>query len=199
MEQDQAAALQRELYARNFPTEVVDQSQLPVLNEPATGMGFEIGSDALVVDSATTYPWDMLSFAAAGYVVRLTSRPYLNRWEVVLDPFATRTSPVQHAVEFKMERIPEFHIEFFFSMKPYRLQWVWQGEATVRVNQDPVGLGESETFVSILQQLTNLLPAERLNSGIRRLVADDYFVYPSVHAFEKEIVWTFYQLMRNEA
>ena len=64
-------------------------------------------------------------------------------------------------------------------------------------NQEPIRLKQHEKFVLLLQQLTSFLPAERLNGGVRKLSSGGYFVYPSVHAFEEEIVWSFYQLMRN--
>jgi hypothetical protein len=53
------------------------------------------------------------------------------------------------------------------------------------VNQEPIRLQEHEKFILLLQQLTGFLPAERLNGGVRKLSGGGYFVYPSIHAFEK--------------
>ncbi|HTS18280.1 MAG TPA: hypothetical protein VMP11_11950 [Verrucomicrobiae bacterium] len=203
LEYEPARALQRELFARNFPTEVVDQSQLPVLNEPASGQEFQLESDAFVVNdlygAVVRYPWDQFVFAAAGYVLRLVDRPHVRMWEVERDPFASRHAPVKHPIDYKLENVPQFRIEFFFAVEPYRFRWCWDSETIIRVNQDPVRFSQREKLASLLQQLAGFLPPERLNSGIRKLTAGGYFTYPGVHAFEEEIIWSFYQLMRQSA
>ncbi|HVM61880.1 MAG TPA: hypothetical protein VMV72_13540 [Verrucomicrobiae bacterium] len=203
LDQDHAAALQGELFARNFPTEVVDQSQLPVLNDPAPAQGLDIGSDGVTAidlyGNTTLYPWDHFVFAAAGYVLRLVDRPHVNRWEVEPEPFRSKYAPPKLVVDYKLESIPEFHLDLFFDVEPYRLRWVWDRDTILRVNQQPVRLKEHEKFVALLLQLAQSAPAERLNQGIQKLTAGEYSTYPSVHAFEEEIVWSFYQLMRQDA
>jgi hypothetical protein len=201
LDHDHALALQQELARRNFPTDVVDQAQLSGLNEPASAQEFQIKPDALVIvnlyGTEVEYPWEKFVFAAAGYVLRLADRPYHTHLEPATDPFRPRYSNVEVVVDYKLQNVPQFRFDLFFDAEPYRWQWIWDRESIVRVNQEPIGLQQHEKFVLLLQQVTGFLPVERLNSGVRKLSSGGYFVYPSVHAFEEEIVWSFYQLMRN--
>jgi hypothetical protein len=201
LDYDHATALQGELNRRNFPTDVVDQAQLSTLNEPASGQEFKITLQALIVvdlyGTEVEYPWEKFVFAAAGYVLRIAERPIGKHLEPAMEAFRSTHNAVKAVVDYKLQNVPQFRFDWFFDAEPYRLQWIWDRESIVRVNQEPVRLQQHEKFVLLLQQLTSFLPAERLNSGVRKLSSGDYFVYPSVHAFEEEIIWSFYQLMRN--
>jgi len=201
LDHDRALALQQELGRRNFATEIVDQAQLAALNVPASGQEFQVKPHALIVvdlyGTEVEYPWEKFVFAAAGYVLRLADRPYHTHVEPATDPFRPRHLNVEVVVDYKLQNVPQFRFDWFFDIEPYRLQWIWDRESIVRVNQEPIGLKQHERFVLLLQQLTGFLPAERLNGGIRKLSSGGYFVYPSVHAFEEEIVWSFYQLMHG--
>jgi hypothetical protein len=203
LDREHALALQGELNRRNFPTDVVDQAQLAALNEPASGQEFKITSQALVIvdlyENEVEYPWEKFVFAAAGYVLRIADRPVGTHLEPATDPFRARYGGVEVVVDRKLQNVPQFRSEWFFDTEPYRLQWIWDRESIVRVNQAPIRLREHEKFVLLLQQLTSFLPAERLNGGVRKLSTGGYFVYPSVHAFEEEIIWSFYQLMRSSS
>ncbi len=201
LDHEHALALQQELARRNFPTEVVDQVQLSALNEPASGQEFEVQPHAFVVvnlyGTQVEYPWEKFVFAAAGYVLRLADRPYQTHLEPATDPFRSRYQSVEVVVDYKLQNVPQFRFDLFFDAEPYRWQWIWDRESMVRVNKEPIRLREHERFVGLLQQLTSFLPTERLNGGVRKLSSGGYFVYPSVHAFEEEIIWSFYQLMRD--
>jgi hypothetical protein len=201
LDHQHALALQGELNRRNFPTDVVDQAQLSALNEPTSGQEFKITPQALVIidlyGTQVEYRWAKFVFAAAGYVLRIADRPIGRHLEPATDPFRPRYNDVQVVVDYKLQNVPQFRFDLFFDAEPYRWQWVWDRESIVRVNQQPIRLQDHEKFVGLLQELTGLLPAERLNSGIRKLSSGGYFVYSSVHAFEEEIIWSFYQLMRS--
>jgi hypothetical protein len=45
--------------------------------------------------------------------------------------------------------------------------------------------------------LGNALSPEQANLGIKTAMTGDEFIYPSVHAFEEEIVWSLYQMARK--
>jgi hypothetical protein len=150
-----------------------------------------------VYGTQVEYLWEKFVFAAAGYVLRLADRPLQTHLEPATDAFRPRHKNVEVVVDYKLQNVPQFRFDWFFDVEPYRWQWIWDRESVVRVNQEPIRLQQHEKFVLLLQQLTSFLPAERLNGGVRKLSSGDYFVYPSVHAFEEEIVWSFYQLMHN--
>jgi hypothetical protein len=194
LDREHALTLQGELNRRNFPTDVVDQAQLAALNEPASGQEFQIKPHALIVGDVygtqVEYPWEKFVFAAAGYVLRLADRPIGKHLEPSADAFRSSHNAVKVVVDYKLQNVPQFRFDWFFDTEPYRWQWIWDRESIVRVNQEPIQLQQ-------LQQLTSFLPAERLNGGVRKLSSGGYFVYPSVHAFEEEIIWSFYQLMHN--
>ncbi|MCS7048512.1 MAG: hypothetical protein NZ483_04365 [Verrucomicrobiae bacterium] len=50
----------------------------------------------------------------------------------------------------------------------------------------------------VVQVVRAAIPAERMNRGLERCDQYPWFVYPSERAFEEEIVWRFYRLMRNQ-
>lgn len=201
LDHDHALALQGELNRRNFLTDVVDQAQLAALNEPASGRDFQVSPQALIVadvyGTQVEYPWEKFVFAAAGYVLRIADRPIGKHLEPTMPGLRSTHNAVTVVVDYKLQNVPQFRFDWFFDTEPYRLQWVWDRDSIVRVNQEPIRLQEHEKFVCLLQQLTGFLPADRLNGGIRKLSDGGYFVYPSVHAFEEEIIWSFYQLMRD--
>jgi hypothetical protein len=95
-----------------------------------------------------------------------------------------------------LQDVPEFRLETFFAVEPYRLQWILDPDNTLNVNSRIVTLRKAMELDEPLKQLATFCPADRLNLGIRRLNAGEYFVYPSVRAFEEEIVWSFYRLTR---
>jgi hypothetical protein len=201
LDQEHALALQGELNRHNFPTDVIDQTQLAALNEAASGQEFQVKPHALIVadvyGTQVEYPWEKFVFAAAGYVLRIADRPIGKHLEPAVDAFRSTHSAVKVVVDYKLQNVPQFRFDWFFDAEPYRWQWIWDRESIVRVNQEPIRLSQHEKFVLLLQQLTSFLPTERLNGGVRKLSSGGYFVYPSVRAFEEEIVWSFYQLMHS--
>ncbi len=198
---EEAEALQAALRARNFPTELVEQSALPVLPPPKRETALRLADAGLVLvdlyGHETLYPKEQFVFGAAGYVLRLRQRVAGQHEEVVYrGRYGTRTRTV---TDYRLQDVPEFRLEMFFSAEPYRLQWVLDPDNTIHVHARPVSFRAQDRLDELIRQLAALFPAERLNLGIRKLSAGEYFVYPSVRAFEEEIVWSFYRLMRERA
>jgi hypothetical protein len=196
---EDALALQAALRARNFPTELVEQSALPALPPPKRETALKLtDAGVALVDlygRERLFAREQLVFGAAGYVVRLRQRVAGQHEEVVYrGRYGTRTQTV---TDYRLQDVPEFRLEMFASVEPYRLQWVVDPDNTIQVNGGPVALRHQEKLDEIFRQLAVLLPAERVNLGIRKLSAGGYFVYPSARAFEEEIVWSFYQLTRE--
>jgi hypothetical protein len=88
-------------------------------------------------------------------------------------------------------------LEFFFDAEVPRLQWLLASDSVLNVNGVNLRLRDLDQIQTFLQTLANLLPSDRVNLGIRKSNAGENFIYPSVRAFEEEIVWTFYQMTRG--
>ena len=110
--------------------------------------------------------------------------------------YGTRTQTV---TDYRTQDVPEFRLEMFFSVEPYRLQWIVDPDHTVTIDETPVPLRHPTKLDSVFKKLAAFYPSERVNLGIRKLSAGDYFVYPSVRAFEEEIVWSLYRLAQSTA
>jgi hypothetical protein len=196
---EDAVALQAALRARNFPTELVEQSALPVLPPAKRETALKLtGAGLVLVDlygRETLYAKEQFVFGAAGYVVRMRQRVAGQHAEVVSHGRYGRQ--VRMVTDYRLQDVPEFRLEMFFRVEPYRLQWVLDPDNTLTVNGRPISFRKQPTLDELFRQLAVVFPAERLNLGIRKLSVGEYFVYPSVRAFEEEIVWSFYRLLRE--
>jgi len=196
---EDAVALQAALRARDFATDVVDQSVLPVLPSAKRETALKLTDAGVVV--VDLYGREQLFenqhfvFAAAGYLKRIRQRAAGQHEEVIQrGEYVTVTQTV---TDYRLQDVPEFRAEIFFGIEPYRLQWVLDPDNTLRINDSPVPLRNAPKLDAFVKQLAALFPADRLNLGIRRLSAGEYLLYPSVRAFEEEIVWSFYRLAQN--
>jgi hypothetical protein len=196
---EDAVALQAALRARNFPTELVEQSALPALPPAKRETGLKVTDAGLVLvdvyGGEQLYPREKCAFAAAGHILRLRQRVAGQHQEVV-----SRGRYGQHTqtvTDYRLQDVPEFRLEMFFSIEPYRLQWVLDPDNTLNVNGRPISFRNQGSLDALFKQLATLFPVERVNLGIQKLSSGDYLVYPSVRAFEEEIVWKFYRLMRG--
>src|SRR5438876_6548349 len=81
LSEEEARGMQTALRGRGVETDVVDESELPALPTPKRAQSFTISSAGLrAVEFAavneTLIPADRLTFAAAGQVLHLTTRPH---------------------------------------------------------------------------------------------------------------------------
>jgi hypothetical protein len=200
LEHEEALALQAALRARNFPTEVVEQSALPVLPPPKRSQTLELTEAGVVVTDVygddQLYAKEQFVFAAAGHVLRLANRPF-QKLETVQRYVGQGhfRQTFEMVTDRRLEDVPEFRVELFFSREPYRLQWILDGDGVLRANAEIFRLRERQELNVLLAALGHCLPSDRVNLGIRRGTASEELVYPSVRAFEEEIVWSFYRLM----
>ena len=196
---EDAVALQAALRARNFPTELVEQSALPALPPAKRETGLKLTEDGLwLVDlygREQLYPKEKCVFAAAGHILRLRQRVAGQHEEVIVRGQYGNYS--QMVTDYRLQNVPEFRLETFFSVEPFRLQWILDPDNTLIINGQPAGFRNQTRLDALFKQLAALLPKKRVNLGIRKLSTGDYLVYPSVRAFEEEIVWSFYRLMRG--
>jgi hypothetical protein len=198
---DEAVGMQRTLAGHGVDTEVVQESQLPALPPPRKTQSFALTKDGLHVVEFTAaqevvLPAETLVFAAAGGVKHLAMRPHEElEW---VTKWIYRGGPRQVLEKVKhnqLEEIPEFRVEFFFAREPYRFQWILDDHSLLRANGEVFRRRDQQRLRALLSVLAAQLPAGRINLGIAGAARGEDLVYPSVRAFEEEIVWSFYRLL----
>jgi hypothetical protein len=202
LSQGDALALQAALQARNIPTEVVDESVLPTLVEPKHGHALKLSPAGIVVvdlyDRETLYEWERIVFAAGGHLLHLKDAPFKTmEWVVTSGPRGSLKRGVEMVTDHRLENLPEFRLELFLPTESPRTQWLLTKDSMVTMNDAHLRFRDHDQLVSFLGTLGNALSPEQVNLGIKTAMTGGEFIYPSVHAFEEEIIWSFYQLMRN--
>jgi hypothetical protein len=202
LSQDDALALQAALRARGIETEAVDESNLPSLPMPYRPQSFNTAPEGVtVVDytgQITLLPMSMFVFAAAGHLKHVVSLPQRNM-EWVQKPIGGYgiQNVVEMVTEHQPKEIQEFRIEFYFTQEPFRFQCILDDNAIVRANGQVLKLRDHNQLDSLLLTFANTFPADQTNLGIQKILTAREFTYPSVHAFEQEIIWSLYQMARK--
>jgi hypothetical protein len=175
---------------------------LPVLPPHVRGHALKlIDAGVVLVDMygrEQFYPKEQFVFAAAGRVLHLKNRPYQKlEWVAQYLPKGGVHQTVQQVTDHRLENVPEFRLEFFFAVEPARLQWILTPETVLNVNGANLRLRDGSQLDAFLLTLGHLLPTDRVNLGIKNSGAAGDFAYPSVRAFEEEVIWSFYRLTRG--
>lgn len=193
-----AEALQRALAECEYSTDVVDQADLPRIPDVTAPLAIRFGSDGIVFSDFygrdLLRPWSQLSFACAGHLLRLRDTPTKRmEWNIQPGPRGSIRREVILADARRLENQNEFRLEFFFASEPPRVQSVLTDETFLRVDDRVIRLHNVEKLAGVLRFLATALPATHTNLGIRHAGDAEPFVYPSVAAFEEEIVWSLYR------
>ena len=203
LSQDDALALQAALQARNVPTEVVDEFALPVLTEPKRGHALNLVNTGIVFTDLygceTSYPREQIVFTAGGGVLHLKD-VQVQKLDTVFVPGGSGAPSMKQEIvtSHHFENLPEFRLELFVPAESPRVQWVLTKDWVLTVNNQHIRLRDSDQLVALLAALGNMLSPEQTNLGIQKAMSCEAFVYPSIHAFEEEIIWSFYRLMRED-
>ena len=203
LSREDALGMQRILAGHGVETRAVEESNLPVLSPPKRALSFTLAPDGLRVieftsPQETVIPGDAFVFAAAGHVKHLAMRPHaelelVNKWV----GRGGYRQVLEKVTRDRLEDVPEFRVEFFFAGEPFRLQWILDDRSVLHANGGVFHRRDCDRLRTLLAVLAGNLPVERVNQGIARAARGEDLVYPSVHAFEEEIVWSFYQLTRS--
>ncbi len=196
-----AESLQRALAASGYPTDIVEDVSLQQLDDPIHPFAIRFEPTGLVVTDLygndALRSWSELVLAAGGHMQRLTRKQQQklkwterNTGEGVESVLTTET-------ESAYEEREEFHLEFHFAVEPKRLQCLLNANTLLRVNGEVIRHRQRDKQHEILQFLAAALPETSINLGIRGARETEPFVYPSVAAFEEEIVWTQYRRSRQ--
>ncbi len=203
LSQTDALALQAALKARNITTEAVDETVLPVLPLPRRVRSLKLVEDGItlvdIYDRETSYEWQHIVFAAGGGLLHLKSVQDQALKEVYVPGGRGGASDVRTVIVtgHHFENVPEFRLELFVPTESPRVQWVLTKDWVLTVNDAHLRLRDGDQLASLLGALGNALAPEHVNLGIKKAMASEPFRYPSVHAFEEEIVWSLYQMTRK--
>jgi len=201
LSQEDALGLQAGLRAQGIETEVIDEADLPTLPTPHRPQSFMLSNDGVTLTDfagqSTLVPISTLVFAAGGHL----KHPHVaeRKSELVL-----KSGPSQGIVaELKMvpakqpKEVLEFRIEFYVTQNPFRFQCILDDKTALRANDQILKLRDRDQLDDLLLTLADTLPSDQTNLGIKKAAAGEDFVYPSVHAFEEEIVWSLYRMARG--
>lgn len=199
LSQDDALGIQAGLRTQGIETEVVSESNLPSLPTPYRPLSFAVTGEGVAVTDYTgrdrLFPMATFVFAAGGYVKHLVNLPQ-RKMEWVQKP--VDGSGIRDVVEMVTERelkeVQEFRIEFYFTQEPFRLQNILDGRTFIRANGEILKLRDRNQLAALLLNLANTMPPDQTNLGIRKVAVGEDFTYPSLHAFETEIVWSLYRM-----
>lgn len=198
MDRDEALAFQAALKAHHFSTSVVADRDLPVLHESFQIQRIDLKDEVLVLTDSMgrvrTRPLTDLVFLASGYINRIMCK---TEWHQHLDFSRAegRGGGMPRLVnerEYREENELEFRLDFFFWAEPNRLHAALASETAIFFQGRPVRLKTVDALNGLLSSMGNLLPPERLNSGLR--VPESCGVYPGFQSYEKEIRWHFHRL-----
>jgi hypothetical protein len=204
LSQSDALAFQAALQAHNVPSEVVDESVLPALGEPKRGHALKFDEAGIVVvdlyDRETSYEWEHVVFAAGGFLLHLKDVPYKTmEWVVTSGPRGSVKRGVEMVTDHRLENLPEFRLELFLPTESPRTQWLLTKDSIITINDAHLRLRNHDQIVSVLGAMGNALVPEQTNLGIKTAATGGEFIYPSVQAFEQDIVWSLYQLAKGSA
>ncbi len=188
-----APALQGEWKRLNFPTELVADSELPVLHEPLSSQRVVVDGGWLrftdVMGRTTSRALGDLVFLAGGHLK--TSKLKSQIVEVTRSSSGEREASVERA--YRSEDVPEFRMEFFFWSEPNRVALTLGPERIVFFNGKALQLHKRPALDEVAAELCQLLPPERINLGLRKTEMS----YANQRAYLEEIRWHFYQLSKN--
>jgi hypothetical protein len=195
-----ALAFQSALRAQGLDTDIVHDTDLMRLPPAQSTRHLRIDQGSIVTEDAyghaRAHALSTLAFAAAGRIVsRTPRRMQTEELEYVHTPGAKlgRMRPVTTTVT-RWEDEESFRIDLFFTHEPVRIEWSarkgraqWLSGASVQ----PADTNELHAFLSALHAWAT---PGRDTRGIAHAGTLRAPTYPSLAAFEEEILWSFYRM-----
>ena len=193
---DEAQAFQTELKRRGFPTDVVADDELPVLHDPFTIQRIDIQKDSLVFTDTMGREQNReisdLVFVAGGFLTRSKMKSVMVMESNSPARVHAFQDPAHLETQHRVQDIPEFRLDFFFYSPPNRLRASVSPESMMFFRGRPLRLRDTALLLGAMMDLQELLPSERIGSGLKR--SDTQNFYPSLRSYEEEIRWHFHRL-----
>jgi hypothetical protein len=193
-EQD-ARAFQAELAQRDFPTLVVPDRELPLLEDSFQIQQIEVREQNLVLTDSMGHPRIRpvaeLVFLAAGAVSRLH---FKSGWNQHLDSGIESHGAARLVTEHELYEKSEieFRLDFFFSTRPERQHASASAESIIIYQGTPLSLRDSDGLRALTTAMAELLPPERLSPLFHHPGFHPH--YPTLRDYQNEIRWHFHRL-----
>ncbi len=195
LSEDEARAFQAELAQRDFPTVVVPDSEVPLLDESFQVHDIVLREGNLELTDSMGHqrirPVADLEFLAAGFVSRLH---FKNEWHQHLDSGIDSNGAARLVTEHERheESEIEFRLDFFFRTAPERQHAALGTDSIMNFQGFPLLSRDKSALLGMASAMAALLPPERLNTFLRE--PDDHPHYPTLHGYKEEIRWFFHGL-----
>lgn len=192
---EEANAFQVALERHGFATQVVADGEIPVLHEPFTIQRIDFNKDALaftdMMGREQSRAVEDLVFVAGGFL----TQSKLKTVHVMETGNPERGHRSLHVArlerQHRFEDVPEFRLDFFFASSPNRLRVSVSADSMMFFRERPVRLRDTALLLGAMMDLQELLPPERVGSGLKR--TDTQNTYPSLRSYEEEIRWHFHR------
>ncbi|MGJ8634966.1 MAG: hypothetical protein ACSHX7_13700 [Luteolibacter sp.] len=193
---EEAALFQRGLRGKGMETDIVPDADIPALHHDFRCQRIDLSPQEITLTTALNRrqvrPMDELVFIAAGIVDR--QRPVTKPELFQEVKHTTRGSYISTSPKNvqRMEEKRYFRIDLFFSSEPFRVSLEMGKDTVIAYGERLLRMKNTVELTVLLIDLQGLLPSERANRGICDLSTEA--LYPSLHAYEEEIRWSFYRL-----
>ncbi len=193
---EDAMAFQNGLREIGITTDIVDDLEIPALHPDFRCQRFDLELGKITLTTAMNRKQvrrkEELVFVAIGRIIRdkvsktSVREPFRNySGSHDYEPAVRVTSTEYIPTEF-------FRIDFFFSSDPYRISLEIDKETVLFSGERSIRMKNTLDLTVLMVDLQTLLPPERMNLALRELSL--LRVYPSMHAYEEELRWSFYRL-----
>jgi hypothetical protein len=193
---EEATAFQIALKQRGFATEVVADQEIPVLHEPFTVQRIGLQKEVLVftdtMGRVQSRPREDLVFVAGGFLTQSRIKSVLVMGSSSPARMHGFDEPAHPEKQHRFEEVPEFRLDFFFWSSPNRLRAAVSAESMMFFHDRPLRLRDTVLLLGAMMDLQELLPPERVGSGLKRTDTKNF--YPSLRSYEEEIRWHFHRL-----
>ncbi len=196
LSRDNALAFQGGLGEIGITTDIVDDFEIPALHPDFRVHRIDIDSSTVSLTTAMNRKQvrenDELVFVSAGKVTREKSsrksyrepkRNYYGEGDYELPVVVTTTEYIP---------IEVFRIDLYFSSDPHRVSLEIEKDTVLFYGDRPIRLKNTTELTVLMVDLQALMPPERMNLALRELSLSQ--IYPSMHAYEEELRWSFYRL-----
>lgn len=195
LHENEALAFQAELAQRNFPTVVVPDSEVPLLDESMMVQHVELREGDLVLTDSMGHqrirPVGDLVFLAAGFVSRLH---FKSEWHQHLDYGIDSDGSSRLVTEHERheESDIEFRLDFFFRTSPERQHAALSVESRISYQGQALMLRDKAGLLEFCSAMAALMPSDRVNTFLRDPAKHPH--YPTLHGYKEEIRWYFHGL-----
>ena len=191
---EDANAFQTGLKQHGFPTQVVADSEIPLLHEAFTIQRISIAENALIFTDSmgreSLRPREDLVFIAGGFLSRekMVSKLMLQ----ARDAWEKHSTHIPRLESRKViEEFPEFRLDFFFTTAPHRLRATVSAASMMFFRDRPLRPRDTALLLGAVLDLRDLLPPDRIAEGLKQ--PDTRIYYPSMKSYEEEIRWHFHR------